>query len=64
MCGRRCPSVYRLVAAAFVPNPHGDPSDDRAENLEWVTRAENMRGQARRARPSRAACSAIQLSLV
>ena len=44
--------VHRLVAAAYIPNPfgkpfvnhiNGDTSDNRVENLEWVTAAENAR---------------------
>lgn len=45
-------AVHRLVATAFIPNPHGkpeinhidgDPSNNQLENLEWVTKSENMR---------------------
>jgi hypothetical protein len=43
--------IHRLVAKAFVPNPHGKCSvnykngnkpDCRAVNLEWTTHAENV----------------------
>lgn len=44
--------VHRLVAKAFLPNPHrypevdhknGNTHDNRIQNLEWVTRTENER---------------------
>ena len=44
--------VHRLVAEAFVPNPknfpevnhkHGNKADNRASELEWTTRHDNMR---------------------
>ena len=45
-------TVHRLIASAFVPNPDNlefvnhkneDKSDNRPENLEWVTRSQNVR---------------------
>ena len=45
------PSIHRLVAEAFLPNPkhlpqvnhkNGVPTDNRAENLEWCSAHYNM----------------------
>ena len=48
---RTIKTLHQLVAQAFVPNPNGYTEvnhknflkrDNRAENLEWVTRKENV----------------------
>ncbi len=49
--GRKCKLVHRLVAEAFIPNPHHKPAvnhingcktDSNVSNLEWVSASENM----------------------
>lgn len=49
---RKLMRIHRVVAEAFIPNPEGKPcvdhintikTDNRVENLRWVTHSENNR---------------------
>lgn len=49
---RKFPSIHRLVALTFIPNPEnkrevnhkdGDKSNNHISNLEWATPSENIR---------------------
>ena len=51
MFGRRMYRIHRLVAIAYIPNPHnypcinhknGDKTDNRVENLEWCDYTMNL----------------------
>lgn len=48
--------VHQAVAKAFIPNPYGfsdvdhinnDKTDNRAENLRWISHRENLRKKAK-----------------
>lgn len=61
-------AVHRLVATAFIPNPHGketvnhineNKQDNRAENLEWLSLKENISYGTRAARQKKSVIESI-----
>lgn len=69
-------SIHRLVAEAFIPNPNNypeinhideDKTNNRVENLEWVTHKQNMNWgilqETRKGRKSHRARPIIQYDL-
>lgn len=48
---KRCTGIHRLVAETYIPNPHNydtvnhineDKTDNRIENLQWMSNADNV----------------------
>lgn len=65
--------IHRLVAAAFVSNPNGkktvnhineDKSDNRANNLEWLTLRENIHYGTRAERQQQSITESIGVAVV